>query len=110
MILCNVAAIPDAFLPRLREYLRQGGGLLIFLGDRVQADDYGRKLFDSSPSILPARLRDKRLVAASGPEKIEKIDIKHPALAPFSDPILLESLKSTRVLPTSGPKLPAHRR
>jgi hypothetical protein len=98
VVLCNVAAIPDALLPRLREYLRQGGGLLIFLGDRVQADDYGRKLFDSSPSILPARLRDKRMVAASGPEKIEKIDIKHPALAPFSDPILFESLKSTRVL------------
>jgi hypothetical protein len=98
VILCNVAAIPDALLPRLREYLRQGGGLLIFLGDRVQADDYGRKLFDSSPSILPARLRDKRTVAASGPEKIDRIDIKHPALALFSDPILLESLKSTRVL------------
>jgi len=98
VILCNVAAIPDALLPRLREYLRQGGGLLIFLGDRVQAEDYDRKLFDSAPSILPARLRDKRMVAASGPEKIEKIDIKHPALALFSDPILLESLKSTRVL------------
>jgi hypothetical protein len=98
VVLCNVAAIPDALLPRLREYLRQGGGLLIFLGDRVQADDYGRKLFDSSPSILPARLRDKRTVAASAPEKIDRIDVKHPALAPFSDSILLESLKSTRVL------------
>jgi hypothetical protein len=98
VILCNVAAIPDALLPRLREYLRQGGGLLIFLGDRVQAEDYDRKLFDSSPSILPARLRDKRMVAASGPEKIDRIEIKHPALAPFSDPILLESLKSARVM------------
>jgi hypothetical protein len=98
VILCNVAAIPDALLPRLRDYLRQGGGLLIFLGDRVQADDYGRKLFDSAPSILPARLRDRRIVSPSGPEKIERIDVKHPALAPFSDPILFESLKSTRVL------------
>ncbi len=98
VILCNVAAIPDTLLPRLREYLRQGGGLLIFLGDRVQADDYGRKLFDSAPSILPARLRDRRIVSPGGPEKIERIDVKHPALAPFSDPILFESLKSTRVL------------
>ena len=98
LVLCNVAAIPDSVLPRLREYLRQGGGLLIFLGDRVQAEDYDRKLFDVAPSILPARLRDKRIVPASGPEKIERIDVKHPALAPFSDPILFESLKSTRVL------------
>ncbi|HEY2987385.1 MAG TPA: BatA domain-containing protein [Candidatus Binatia bacterium] len=97
IILCNVPAIPEAVVPRLRDYLRQGGGLLVFLGDRVQADDYNRKLFDSSPSILPARLRDKRIVATSVPEKIERIDAKHPALAGFSDPILLESLKSTRV-------------
>jgi hypothetical protein len=98
VVLCNVAAIPDAMLPRLREYLRQGGGLLIFLGDRVQADDYDRKLFDAAPSILPARLRDKRIVSTGAPEKIDKIDAKHPALASFNDPILFESLKSTRVL------------
>ena len=97
VVLCNVPLIPDAVLPRLRDYLRQGGGLLLFLGDRVQADDYNRKLFDSSPAILPARLRDKRLVSDGGGEKIERIDLKHSALAPFSDPILLESLKSTRV-------------
>ncbi len=97
VVLCNVAAIPDAILPRLRDYVRQGGGLLIFLGDRVQADDYDRKLFDFAPALLPARLRDRRIVSAGSSEKIEKIDAKHPALAAFADPILFESLRSTRV-------------
>src|ERR1051325_11357673 len=97
IVLCNLAAIPDATLPRLKEFVRRGGGLLVFLGDRVQPEDYNRKLYDTSPSILPARLRDKRIVSASALEKVDRIDLKHPALAAFSDPILAESLKSTRV-------------
>ena len=38
LILCNVPVIPDALVPRLREYLRKGGGLLLFPGDRIQID------------------------------------------------------------------------
>jgi hypothetical protein len=97
VVLCNVAAIPDAALSRLKDFLRRGGGLLIFLGDRVEANDYNQKLFDASPSILPARLGAKRIVSAGSPEKITRIEAKHPALAPFADPILLDSLKSARV-------------
>jgi hypothetical protein len=97
VVLCNLAAISDAVVPRLKEYVRRGGGLLIFLGDRVQPEDYNRKLYDAAPSVLPARLRDKRMLSNAALEKVEKIDPKHPALSAFSDPILLESLKSTRV-------------
>jgi hypothetical protein len=97
VVLCNVAEIPDAALARLKDYTRRGGGLLIFLGDRIHADDYNAKLFDSSPSILPARLGAKRIVGASGAEKIDWIEAKHPVLAAFSDPMLLDSLKSARV-------------
>jgi Aerotolerance regulator N-terminal/von Willebrand factor type A domain len=97
VVLCNVAAISDAVASRLKEYVRRGGGLLIFLGDRVQPEDYNRRLYDAAPSILPARLKDKRIVSASALERIERIDTKHPALAAFSDPILLDSLKSSRI-------------
>ena len=97
LIFCNVSAIPDAVLPRLRDFLRRGGGLLFFLGDRVQMDDYNLKLFQSFPSILPARLREKRTIAEDGGEKIERIDTAHRALAAFTDQILRDSLKSTKV-------------
>jgi hypothetical protein len=97
VVLCNVPSIPDATLARLREYIRQGGGALVFLGDRVQASDYNARLFDALPSILPARLREKRALAEGGGEKIEKIDLSHPAFAPFADEILRESLSSVRV-------------
>jgi hypothetical protein len=96
VMLCNVASIPDAFLDKLASFLQQGGGVLIFAGDRVQADSYNR-LVHRSPPFLPAELRDRRLGAESGGEKIDKIELSHPALQGFSDAILSDSVKSARV-------------
>ncbi|MGB7952147.1 MAG: BatA domain-containing protein, partial [Candidatus Binatia bacterium] len=97
VILCNVAAIPDPLLPKLQNYLRQGGGLLIFGGDRMQIENYNLKLVQSSPPLLPAELREKRLGPETGGEKIDRFDLAHPALKSFSDPILLDSIRSARV-------------
>jgi hypothetical protein len=96
VVLCNIASIPDVFLDKLRSFVQQGGGLLIFAGDRTQADSYN-KLAHSSPPLLPAELRERKLGAESSGEKIDKIDLSHPALQSFSDAILLESIRSTRV-------------
>jgi len=97
VILCNVSAIPDSLLPKLQNYVRQGGGLFIFGGDRVQFESYNAKLVQSSPPLLPAELREKKLGPEAGGEKIDKFDLAHPALKSFSDPILLDSIKSARV-------------
>lgn len=97
IILCNVPALSDAALLRLRDYLRRGGGVLIFLGDRVQMDDYNLKLFQSSPPLISSRLREKRLATDGAGEKIGKLESRHPALRALSDPLLRESLQSTRV-------------
>ena len=97
VVLCNVSAIPDSLVPRLQSYLRQGGGLLIFGGDRVQMENYNARLAQSSPSILAAQLREKKSGPESGGEKIDKLDTAHPVLQGFSDPILLDSIKSARV-------------
>lgn len=97
VMLSNVAAIPDAFVAKLREFLRQGGGLLIFGGDRLQPEQYNLKLFQSSPPLFPAEIRDRKLGAETTGEKIDKLDLSHPGLKSFSDPILLESIKSARI-------------
>jgi uncharacterized membrane protein len=97
VILCNLSSIPDSLLPKLQNYLRQGGGLLIFGGDRVQMENYNLKLVQSSPPMLPASLREKKLAPEAGGEKIDKFDLTHPVLQSFSDPILLDSIKSARV-------------
>lgn len=96
VILCNVAAIPDSFVPRLRDYLIRGGGLILFLGDRVQPDDYHRKLLQTSPSILPARLIEKKAASPDG-ERIGRIDTNQPVLDRLGDRLLQESLLSARV-------------
>jgi hypothetical protein len=97
VILCNVASISDAFAAKLRNYLRGGGGLLIFSGDRLQVDNLNQRMFQSSPALLPAQIREKKSGAESTGENIGKIDFGHPALRNFSDPILQESIQSARV-------------
>ncbi len=92
VILCNVATLPDAFAANLQNFIRQGGGLLIFSGDKIQPENY--KKFAQS---LPADLREKKTGPESNGEKIDKFDLAHPALQIFTDPILNDSLKSGRV-------------
>jgi len=93
VVLCNVATLPDGFAANLQNFVRQGGGLLIFGGDKIQPDSYNQKL----AQISPAELHQKKTGPEATGEKIDKIDLDHPALQNFTDPILLESLKSSRV-------------
>ena len=93
IVLCNVATLPDAFVAKLQSYLRGGGGLLIFGGDRLQADHYNAKL----AQILQTPIRDKKQGLEATGEKIGKFDLTHPALQSLSDNLLQESIKSARV-------------
>ena len=93
VVLSNLATLPDPFVTKLQSYLRQGGGLLIFAGDKFSAESYNQKLAQA----LPAQLRDKKTGPESGGEKIDKIDLTHPALQSLADSILQESLKTVRV-------------
>ncbi|MGH9892005.1 MAG: hypothetical protein ACREA0_08495, partial [bacterium] len=97
VIFCNVPAIPDALLPRLQHYLRQGGGLLFFLGDRVQTENYNRQLFDSASPILPVRIGEKRVILEAGGEKIGKMETAHSAMQGAADELLRASLQSVRI-------------
>jgi hypothetical protein len=93
VILSNLATLADGFVTKLQNYLRQGGGLLIFAGDKFSAESYNQKLAQA----LPAQLRDTKTGPESGGEKIDKIDLNHPALQNLADSILQESLKTVRV-------------
>jgi uncharacterized membrane protein YobD (UPF0266 family) len=93
IVLCNVAALADAFVAKLQNYLRGGGGLLVFGGDRLQADNYNAKL----AQILQTPIRDKKQGLEASGEKIGKLELTHPALQSLSDNLLQESIKSARV-------------
>jgi Aerotolerance regulator N-terminal/von Willebrand factor type A domain len=96
-VFCNIGAFPDAFSEKLQNFLRRGGGVLIFGGDRLQLENYNRRLAQASPPILPAAFRENKAGPETAGEKIGKLDVTHPALQGFSDAILQESVRSARV-------------
>jgi hypothetical protein len=71
--------------------------LIVFLGDRVQPDDYHRKLLQTSPSILPARLAERRTAPTSEGERLARTDTKHPVLEPLADRLIRDAFFSTRI-------------
>jgi hypothetical protein len=93
VVLCNVADLSEAVAQKLRNYVVQGGGLLVFGGDRLQLDSYNQRLGQT----LPVRLRDRKVALEGAAEKVGSIAVNHPALDGFRDPILQESLASSRV-------------
>ncbi len=56
LILANVPVIPADKLPQIRKFVREGGGLLIFVGENVGPELYNEKLFTDDDPLLPCRL------------------------------------------------------
>ncbi len=78
-----LANVPDPrpFGPRLTEFVRGGGNLIITGGDNVTTDRYNAAL----GSILPAPLRQSRALADRGEEgmPIALPDVREPLFQPF---------------------------
>ncbi|MFM2095365.1 MAG: hypothetical protein RIS70_2489 [Planctomycetota bacterium] len=81
IFLCNVAKFNREERAVLSRYLHNGGGLVFFLGDQVEADQYNEILGeDGDESILPARLEP----AVSAPDvAINPLDYQHPLVSAF---------------------------
>ena len=54
--LCNVAQFTEAEVAVLEDFLKQGGGVVVFGGDQVVPDNYNRLLFADGSGILPAAI------------------------------------------------------
>src|SRR5262249_19609821 len=52
--LCNVAQFSQGEVAALEDFLEQGGGLIVFGGDQVMAENYNRLLHVDGKGILPA--------------------------------------------------------
>ncbi len=84
VVLANVHRLSDATLERLTQFVSGGGGLLIFLGDQVDADDYNERLYARGAGLLPAELLG--ITSATDPQgaTIDRIDAAHPLLRPLA--------------------------
>ena len=56
VVLANVPDLPAGQVPALYSFVRRGGGLIVFLGDRVEAEQYNTLLTFRQEPILPGRL------------------------------------------------------
>ncbi|CAN5762451.1 BatA domain-containing protein [soil metagenome] len=56
VVLCNIAQFTPVEVRALEGVLKQGGGLVLFGGDRVLAENYNQLLFADGEGLLPARL------------------------------------------------------
>lgn len=80
VFLCNVGQFTGSEARVLASYARNGGGVVIFLGDRVQAERYNRELGTSGVGLLPATLGK---VVSEAQYRFDPLDYRHPLVAPF---------------------------
>ncbi len=84
LFLCNVARFSSDEATVLHNYLKNGGGLVFFLGDLVQAESYNRQLGGetSKTRVLPAMLGD---AVSENRYYFDPLEYRHPIVAPFRD-------------------------
>ncbi len=92
LILSNVARLTQGQQDAIVHYLGDGGGVLITLGDRAEAEFYNKELYRNGEGWLPAKLD-----APEGDED-KKNNVVRPAPASFTHP----SLDLFRDMPGGG--------
>jgi hypothetical protein len=83
VFLANVAQFVPSEAQLLQSYLKQGGGLVFFLGDQVKSDNYNSALAGDKPGqvrLLPARLG---AIQSAGEVYFNPLDYRHPIIGAF---------------------------
>jgi hypothetical protein len=81
VFLCNIGRFSSQEANLLGRYVRGGGGLVVFVGDQVQPQNYNELLGgDEQSRLLPATL-DRP--AALGMYRLNPLEYAHPIVAPF---------------------------
>ena len=82
VILANVYRVSEPAVDALERFVREGGGLIIALGDQVDADLYNAALYRDGKGLAPARLTEVKRVA--DPVGLVIKDRLHPAVRGLS--------------------------
>jgi hypothetical protein len=87
VVLANVPRLGERFTDRLRQFVREGGGLLIALGEQTDADWYNSHLYAAGNGLLPLRLRQvvgSATTRQSG-HTLAPTPVEHPAVGLAAD-------------------------
>lgn len=82
VFLCNVGRFGRDEAGVLYDYLKNGGGLVFFLGDQVQAESYNQELGGEASKlrVLPARLEKP---TPHGEYSFDPLEYRHPIVSVF---------------------------
>lgn len=78
VVLANVFRISDPAVESLEHYVRRGGGLMLFLGDQIDADVFNTTFYRFGEGLSPVELVD--VVRTTTPAHMVIADRLHPAL------------------------------
>lgn len=84
VIMANLEYLSTNRVKLLEEYVRDGGGLLIWLGDKVDSAFYNEYLYKNGNGLLPAELAE--IIGDRSHEKsarLDKINFNHPVFSFF---------------------------
>jgi hypothetical protein len=83
--LMNVERLQDAEITALESYVKAGGGVVFFAGDRLQAADYTRRLYRNGEGLFPVPLVDSVLLEEPLAEGTPDMQISaHPIFGRFA--------------------------
>lgn len=60
VVICDVALFTENERDLLKRYVKRGGGLIISLGEQVNAENYNQTIFQPDSGLLPLKLLNRR--------------------------------------------------
>ena len=86
VLLCNIAQFTEAEVSTLEEYLKQGGGVVVFGGDQVVRDNYNRLLYADGKGLLPAAIGPNvgNAAAKQASFGLDPLKYAHPLVSDFA--------------------------
>src|SRR5262249_48892459 len=83
--LCNVAQFSQPEVAALEGYHKQGGGVILFGGDQVVADNYNRFLYEDGRGLLPVSVGATVGDAAkkSAAFRFNPLGYRHPLISEY---------------------------
>ena len=115
VVLANVARLGTTARENLEDFVRAGGGLLVFAGDQIDIDHYNAELYNDGEGLMPVALGE----IEEPPPSAEAMtfagwDTAHPVMRAFGD-ALADVLRQVQIfayirvdesLPENDPPMP----
>ncbi len=96
VFLCDVPRVSPAMANRLESHVRRGGGLVICLGEQVDANSYNEVLFRNGTGLMPARLLSKQPETHTFNYQFDVPADHEPPLKPFASEVATGALRGVR--------------